>query len=64
MGLLAVVGAAAFLGRGKIAHLARPALARAARPVLMKVATRRPLATARMVARHPKQAVKLAAALR
>lgn len=64
MGLLAVVGAAAFLGRGKIAHLARPAVARAARPVLMKVATRRPLATARMVARHPKQAVKLAAALR
>jgi short-subunit dehydrogenase len=64
VGLLAVAGAAAFLGRGKIAHVARPMLARAARPLLMRAATRRPLATARMVARHPKQAVKLAAALR
>lgn len=64
VGLLAVVGAAAFLGRGKIAHLARPVVAKSVRPLLVRAAARRPLAAARMVAKHPRQAARIAAALR
>lgn len=64
VGALAVIGAAAFLGRGKIAQTARPILAQALKPLLFRAAARRPLAAAKMVAKHPKQAVRLAAALR
>jgi hypothetical protein len=64
VGLLAVAGAAAFFGRGKIAHVARPMLAKAVKPMLVRAAARRPLTTARMVAKHPKQALRIASALR
>lgn len=64
LGALLAVGVAAFLTRGQIARNARPILARTVRPLLVKAAMRRPVATARLAARHPRQAAKLAAALR
>lgn len=64
VGLLAVAGAAAFLGRGKIAQVARPALARSVRPLLLRAAARRPMTAAKMITRHPRQAARLASALR
>ncbi|MET3528391.1 SDR family oxidoreductase [Phenylobacterium koreense] len=64
LGALAVIGIAALLGRDQIARGARPALARAARPILVKAAMRRPVSTAKLVAKHPRQAARLASALR
>lgn len=64
LGALAVLGAAAFLGRGTLARNARPVLARAARPLLVKAAMRRPISAAKLVAKHPRGAAKIAAALR
>ncbi|WP_312162328.1 SDR family oxidoreductase [Phenylobacterium sp.] len=64
LGALAVVGLAAFLGRETLARNARPVLARAARPILLGAAMRRPLAAARLAAKHPRQTARLAAALR
>lgn len=64
LGALAVIGIAAFLGRDQIARNARPALAKAARPILVKAAMRRPVSTAKLVAKHPRQAARLASALR
>jgi hypothetical protein len=67
VGLLAVAGAALWFGRGRIgqaAAAARPRVARAVRPVLTGVVKRRPLMVAKMVAKYPKPAVKLAKALR
>jgi len=64
LGVLAVAGAAAFLGRGQIARAARPMVAGAVKPLLMRAAFRRPLSTAKLVARHPRGAARLAAALR
>lgn len=64
LGALAVVGIAAFLGREGLSKNARPMLAKAARPLLMRAAMQRPAAAARLVARHPGRAARLAAALR
>jgi len=64
LGALAVIGIAAYLGRGSISRNARPALAKAARPLLVKAAMRRPVSTAKLVAKHPRQAARLASALR
>lgn len=64
LGALAVVGLAAFLGRENLAKNARPMLAKAARPILLRAAMRRPAAAAKLVARHPARAARLAAALR
>jgi short-subunit dehydrogenase len=64
LGALAVAGVAAFLSRGAIGQAARPLVARAVKPLLVRAAMRRPLAAARMVARHPRPAARLAAALR
>jgi len=64
LGALAVVGIAAFLGRGSLARNARPLIARAARPILAQAAMRRPVAAANLALKHPRQAAKLAAALR
>jgi short-subunit dehydrogenase len=64
LGALAVVGIAAFLGREGLSKNARPMLAKAARPLLMRAAMQRPAAAARLVARHPGKAARLAAALR
>jgi short chain dehydrogenase len=66
VGLLAVAGAALWFGRREIAQVAataRPKVARAVRPVLTGVVKRRPLMAAKMVAKHPKQALKLAKVL-
>jgi short-subunit dehydrogenase len=64
LGALAVVGIAAFLGRETLSRNARPMLAKAARPILLRAAMRRPAAAAKLVARHPGRAARLAAALR
>jgi NAD(P)-dependent dehydrogenase (short-subunit alcohol dehydrogenase family) len=67
VGLLAVAGAALWFGRGRIAGAAaaaRPRVARAVRPALIGMVKRRPLQAAQFVSKHPKQAARLAKALR
>lgn len=64
LGALAVIGIAAYFGRGSISRNARPVLAKAARPLLLKAAMRRPVSAAKLVARHPRQAARIAGALR
>jgi short-subunit dehydrogenase len=64
LGALAVGVAAAYLGRKQIAATARPMIAQTVRPMLLRAATRRPLQAAALAARHPRQAARLAAALR
>ena len=71
LGVLALAGAALWFGRGRIAQAAlsagaaaRPKLARAARPIVIGAVKRRPAAVANLAAKHPKQALKLAKALR
>jgi len=67
LGVLALAGAALWFGRGKIvqaAAAARPKVARAVRPVVAGAVKRRPLQAAKLAAKHPKQALKLAKALR
>jgi hypothetical protein len=66
VGLVALAGAALWFGRGRIAvaaPLVRPRLARAVRPVLTGVVKRRPLLAAKIVAKYPQQALKLAKAV-
>jgi NAD(P)-dependent dehydrogenase (short-subunit alcohol dehydrogenase family) len=66
-GLVAVAGIALWFGRGRIARAAtaaRPKVARAIRPVVLGAVRRRPLQAAKLAAKHPKQALKLARALR
>jgi short-subunit dehydrogenase len=62
VGLLAVAGAAAFLGRGKLAKATGPLVSKAVRPLALQAIRRRPLDTARMAARHPKRAARIAVA--
>ena len=64
VGLLALVATAAYLGRGPISRNARPMAARMARPLVARAALRRPLAAARLAARHPRETFGLAKALR
>jgi hypothetical protein len=64
LGALAVAGIAAFVGRGALARTAQPVIARTVRPLLMRAAVRRPLETARLVARNPRAAARLVAGLR
>jgi NAD(P)-dependent dehydrogenase (short-subunit alcohol dehydrogenase family) len=67
VGLLAVAGVALWFGRGRLAQaaaVARPKVARAVRPAFIGLAKRRPLQAARLAAKHPKQGLKLAKALR
>jgi hypothetical protein len=67
VGLLAVAGAALWFGRGRIAGAAaavRPKMARAVRPALIGMVKRRPVQAARLVAKHPKPALRLARILR
>ena len=63
LGALVLAGAALWLGRSKLTA-ARPLAVRAVRPLVLAAAKRRPLQAARLVARHPRQAFRLAAALR
>jgi NAD(P)-dependent dehydrogenase (short-subunit alcohol dehydrogenase family) len=67
VGLLALVGAAVWFGRGKIAQaavLARPRVARAVRPAVLGAVKRRPLQVAQLAAKNPRTAMKFAKALR
>jgi len=71
LGVLALAGAALWFGRGKIAQAAqtagaaaRPKVAKAVRPIVLGAVKRRPATAAKLAAKHPKQALKLAKALR
>lgn len=64
LGALALAGTALWFGRGRIAATARPLVGRALRPLVIGAARRRPLAAVKLVAKHPRQALKLASALR
>ncbi len=64
VGVLALAGVALWAGRRQIAAAARPQLGRVLRPALIEAARRRPLQAARLAVRHPRQALKLMAALR
>ncbi|HEX5264575.1 MAG TPA: SDR family NAD(P)-dependent oxidoreductase [Phenylobacterium sp.] len=67
VGVIALAGVAAWLGRDQIAKAAvavRPKLARAVRPALVGAVKRRPLQAAKLAAKHPKEALKLARVLR
>lgn len=64
LGGLAIGAIAAFAGRGAIARTAKPLLANTVRPALIRAATRRPLGTAKLAARYPKAAARIAAGLR
>jgi len=67
VGLVALAGAAVWLGRGRIAGAAaavRPRLARAARPHVLRAIRRRPLAAAAIMAAKPRESAELARRLR
>jgi NAD(P)-dependent dehydrogenase (short-subunit alcohol dehydrogenase family) len=67
VGLLALAGVAIWFGRGRIgqaASAARPRVARALRPAAIGLAKRRPLQIAKLAAKYPKSALKVAKALR
>lgn len=60
---VAFAGAALFLGRKQVAEAARraqPILVSTAIPLAMKAARKRPIRTARLVARHPRQFARIA----
>ena len=64
LGALALLGAAAYLGRGQIARTARPLAARVARPMVARGVRRNPREAMRLAVRHPRQALRLAGSLR
>jgi NAD(P)-dependent dehydrogenase (short-subunit alcohol dehydrogenase family) len=64
VGVVALAGAAIWLGRGWIGAAARPHVARAVRPLAAAAVRRRPLRAAALAVRHPVQALKLARVLR
>lgn len=64
VGVLALAGIAVWVGRRSIATAARPHLARVVRPLVLEAARRRPLQAATLAAKHPREAMRLAAALR
>jgi NAD(P)-dependent dehydrogenase (short-subunit alcohol dehydrogenase family) len=67
VGLIALAGAAVWLGRSRIATAAtaaRPRLAKAARPLVVKAVRRRPLAAAKLAAKYPRETARLARLLR
>ncbi|WP_340647688.1 hypothetical protein [Phenylobacterium sp.] len=64
LGGLAIGAIAAIAGRGTIARTAKPLLAGAIRPALIRAAARRPLSTAKLAARYPRAAARIAAGLR
>jgi NAD(P)-dependent dehydrogenase (short-subunit alcohol dehydrogenase family) len=64
LGVLAVAGLAAFLGRETLGKRARPVLANALRPLILRAVAKRPVEAAKLALRHPQPAAKLARALR
>jgi NAD(P)-dependent dehydrogenase (short-subunit alcohol dehydrogenase family) len=63
-GVLALAGVAIWAGRKGLATAARPHVVRAVRPLVIQAARRRPLQAAKLVVRHPRQALKLVGSLR
>ncbi len=64
VGLVVVAGAALWLTRGRIAEAARPQVKKAGRSLVLQAVRRRPVQAAKLVAKHPRRALKLAAFLR
>jgi NAD(P)-dependent dehydrogenase (short-subunit alcohol dehydrogenase family) len=64
VGLVALAATAAWLGRDRIGAAARPRVGRALRPLVFAAAKRRPAQAARLIAKHPRKALKLARTLR
>jgi hypothetical protein len=64
LGLVALAATATWLLREELAAQARPRLRRVVRPLVLDAARRRPIQAARLMAQHPRQAIKLARALR
>jgi hypothetical protein len=67
VGLLALTGVAVWFGRGRIvetAVAARPKVARVIRPAVLSMVKRRPLQAAKLAAKYPGSALRLAKALR
>ena len=61
---LVALGVAIWATRSTTAAAARPYVGRAVRPLILNAARRRPMLAAKLVARHPRRALKLARALR
>jgi NAD(P)-dependent dehydrogenase (short-subunit alcohol dehydrogenase family) len=64
VGIVAVAGAALWFGRGRIAEAAKPHVKKAGRTLAVQAVRRRPVQAAKLVARHPRKALKVAAFLR
>ena len=64
VGALSAAALAAYLGRGALTSRARPMAARIVRPLIARSALHNPLAVARFMARRPRRALRIAAALR
>lgn len=63
VGLVAVAALATWLAREEIARAARPRIGRALRPLAIAYVRRRPVQAVRLIARHPRRALKMARAL-
>ena len=64
VGVVALAGVALWAGRKGLVSAARPHLGRVIRPLVIEAARRRPLQAAKLVARHPREALKLVGSLR
>ena len=64
VGMLALAGVAIWVGRKSLSEAVRPRLVRVVRPIVIEAARRRPLQAAKLAVKHPRQAFKLARALR
>ena len=64
VGLVALTAAAAWLAREQLAAAARPRIVKAVRPLVIGAAQRRPVQAVKLIAKHPRRAMKLARALR
>jgi NAD(P)-dependent dehydrogenase (short-subunit alcohol dehydrogenase family) len=64
VGLVGIAVVAAWYGRNTIGAAVAPAVKKTVRPLVVEAARRRPLTAAKLVARHPRQAFRFAAALR
>lgn len=64
VGLVAIVGAGLWFGRGRIAAAAKPLIGRALKAGILEAVRRRPLDIARLAFTHPREALKLVQAFR
>lgn len=63
-GVVGLAAIAAWYGRDQLGAAMAPAVKKAARPLVAGAVRRRPLTAARLAAKHPRQALRLAQALR